>query len=401
MKIVILQGDGMPDHPIPELGNKTPLEVAKTPHMDEIARRGILGLVKTIPDGLPPGSDVGNLSVLGYNPNLYYTGRSPLEAASIGIDLKKSDVTFRCNLVTLGNLNGKTIMDDYSAGHISTEEAREIILDIRKGLEEEDIKFYPGVSYRHLMVWHGGTDKMKTTPPHDISGRDIMPYLPSGEGADKLRHLIEKSKEILKNHPINRKRIDSNKNPATSIWLWGQGKAPKMPRFRELYGVEGAVISAVDLVKGIGVYAGLRVINVPGATGYLDTNYEGKVQYALRALDEVDLVMIHIEATDETGHEGKVDLKIRAIEDFDSHIIGPVLEGIKRFKDYKILLLSDHPTPIELKTHTNEPVPFAILDSKDSNVKNKNQTFSEISASKTGVFIDEGWKLIGMLLEKN
>ncbi len=401
MKIVILQGDGMPDHPIPELGNKTPIEVAKTPHMDEIAKRGILGLVKTIPDGLPPGSDVGNLSVLGYNPNLYYTGRSPLEAASIGIDLKESDVTFRCNLVTLGNLNGKTIMDDYSAGHISTEEAREIILDIRKGLEEEDIKFYPGVSYRHLMVWHGGTDKMKTTPPHDISGRDIMPYLPSGEGADKLRHLIEKSKEILKNHPINRKRIDSNKNPATSIWLWGQGRAPKMPRFRELYGVEGAVISAVDLVKGIGVYAGLRVINVPGATGYLDTNYEGKVQYALHALDEVDLVMIHIEATDETGHEGKVDLKIRAIEDFDSRIIGPVLEGIKRFKDYKILLLSDHPTPIELKTHTNEPVPFAILDSKDSNVKNKNQTFSEISASKTGVFIDEGWKLIGMLLEKN
>ncbi|MER3445341.1 MAG: cofactor-independent phosphoglycerate mutase [Candidatus Dadabacteria bacterium] len=401
MKIVILQGDGMPDHPIPELGNKTPLEVAKTPYMDEIARRGILGLVKTIPDGLPPGSDVGNLSVLGYNPNLYYTGRSPLEAASIGVDVKESDVTFRCNLVTLTDSYGKTIMDDYSAGHISTEEAREIILDIRKGLEEDDIKLYPGVSYRHLMVWHGGTDKMKTTPPHDISGRDVMPYLPTGEGADKLRHLIEKSKELLKNHPINRKRIERDKNPATSIWLWGQGRAPRMPRFRELYGIEGAVISAVDLVKGIGVYAGLRVINVPGATGYLDTNYEGKVQYALRALDEVDLVMIHIEATDETGHEGKVDLKIRAIEDFDSRIIGPVLEGIKRFDDYKILLLSDHPTPIELKTHVNEPVPFAILSSIDSSVKNKDQTFSEISASKTGIFVDEGWKLVGMLLGKN
>ncbi len=400
MKIVILQGDGMPDHPIPELDNKTPLEVAKTPHMDEIAKRGVFGLVKTIPDELPPGSDVGNLSVLGYNPKLYYTGRSPLEAASIGVDVKESDVTFRCNLVTLRDSNGKTVMDDYSAGHISTEEAREIILDIRKGLDEEDIKFYPGVSYRHLMVWHGGIDRMKTTPPHDISGREVMPYLPSGEGTDKLRRLIDRSKELLKNHPINRKRIERGENPATSIWLWGQGRAPKMPKFRELYGIEGAVISAVDLVKGIGVYAGLQVIEVPGATGYLDTNYDGKVQYALRALDDVDLVMIHIEATDETGHEGKVDLKIRAIEDFDSRIIGPVLDGIKRFGDYKILLLSDHPTPIELKTHINEPVPFAILSSRDGGVKNKDQTFSEISASKTGVFVDEGWKLIGMLLSK-
>jgi 2,3-bisphosphoglycerate-independent phosphoglycerate mutase len=400
MKIVIFQGDGMPDHPIPELGYKTPLEVAKTPNMDELARSSIFGLVKTIPNGLPPGSDVGNLSVLGYDPRLYYTGRSPLEAASIGVNVRETDVTFRCNLVTLKDSNGSTIMEDYSAGHISTEEAKEIILDISKELEDDDLKFYPGVSYRHLMVWHGGIDKMKTTPPHDISGKEIINFLPNGEGASELRNLIEKSREILRNHPINQKRIDQGKNPATSIWLWGQGRAPKMPQFRELYGIEGAVISAVDLVKGIGVYAGLRVIDVPGATGYLDTNYEGKVEYALRALDEVDLVMIHIEATDEAGHEGKVDLKIRAIEDFDSRVIAPVLRGIKRFNYYKILLLSDHPTPIELRTHINEPVPFAIFSSKEGSVKDKNRVFSEKLASKTGVFIDEGWKLIGMVLDK-
>jgi len=401
MKIVIFQGDGMPDHPIPELGNKTPLEAAKTPNMDELARRSVFGLVKTIPDGLPPGSDVGNLSVLGYNPRLYYTGRSPLEAASIGVNVEETDVTFRCNLVTLKESDGKTLMEDYSAGHISTEEAREIILDIRKELEKEgEINFYPGVSYRHLMVWHGGTDRMRTTPPHDISGKEVTSHLPSGEGADKLRRLIERSKGLLKNHPINHKRVEQGKGPATSIWLWGQGRAPKMPRFKELYGIEGAVISAVDLVKGIGIYAGLRVLDVPGATGYLDTNYQGKVEYALRALEEVDLVMIHIEATDETGHEGKVDLKIRAIEDIDSRVIWPVLEGVKRFKDYKVLLLSDHPTPIEIRTHVNEPVPFAIFSSKDSGVKDGSRVFSEKSASKTGVFVDEGWKLMGMVLDK-
>lgn len=399
MKIVIIQGDGMPDHPIPELGNKTPLEAAKTPNMDELARRGLFGMVKTIPDGLPPGSDVGNLSVLGYNPKLYYSGRSPLEAASMGVNVEETDVTFRCNLVTLKDSDGKTVMEDYSAGHISTEEAREIILDIRKDLEKEgEINFYPGVSYRHLMVWHGGIDRMKTTPPHDISGKGILPYLPNGEGADKLKRLIDNSKELLRNHPVNKKRLKQGKNPATSIWLWGQGRAPKMPKFRELYGIEGAVISAVDLVKGIGIYAGLQVIDVPGATGYLDTNYQGKVDYALRALDEVDLVMIHIEATDETGHEGKADLKIRAIEDLDSRVIRPVLEGIKRFDNYKILLLSDHPTPIELKTHINEPVPFAIFSSKDRSVKDSSSVFSEKSASKTGLFVDEGWKLMGMLL---
>ncbi|GBD38392.1 hypothetical protein HRbin37_00641 [bacterium HR37] len=401
MKVVILQADGMPDHPIARLGNKTPLEVAKTPNMDYLAKRSILGMVKTIPDGLPPGSDVGNLSVLGYDPRIYYTGRSPLEAASIGVELGEHDVTFRCNLVTLKNVNGKYVMEDYSAGHITTEEARQIILDIKKELEDDDIRFFPGVSYRHLMVWYSGTDNIKTTPPHDISGKEISKYLPEGEGAKRLVSIMNKSRELLINHPVNLKRIKEGKSPATSIWLWGQGKAPNMPKFRELYGIEGAVISAVDLVKGIGIYAGLRVINVPGATGYIDTNYEGKVNYAIDALEEVDLVMIHIEATDETGHEGKVELKIKAIEDFDSRVVGPVLDKLKRFGNYRVLLLSDHPTPVEIRTHVNEPVPFAIFNSKDPYIKDPRCVFSERSASDTGIFIKEGWQLIGKIIRES
>lgn len=402
MKYVILQADGMPDHRLPELGNKTPLEVANTPNLDNIAKKAVqFGMVKTIPDELPPGSDVGNLSVLGYDPRIYYSGRSPLEAASIGVDLKRSDVSLRCNLVTLTEENGKTIMGDYSAGHISTEEARELILYLKEKLEEENLKFFPGVSYRHLLVWSNGNVNIKTTPPHDISGKEISGYVPVGEGTDKLNELIEKSKEILRGHTINKKRLSEGKNPANSIWLWGQGTAPSMPKFKELYGLSGSVISAVDLVKGIGHYAGLDVINVPGATGYLDTNYEGKVQYALDSLNRLDLTMIHIESTDETGHVGKAELKIQAIEDFDRRVVANVLEGIKRFSEYKILVLSDHPTPIDIKTHVNEPVPFAIYSSKDESIKDSNRVFSEKSASTTGVFVDEGWKLVGMVLGKN
>lgn len=401
MKYVILQGDGMPDHPLPELEGKTPLEAADTPNLDRMAKAAIkFGMVKTIPDNLPPGSDVGNLTVLGYNPNIYYTGRSPLEAASIGVPLGENDVTLRCNLVTLTQANGGEVMEDYSAGHISTEEAREIILDLKKELEEEGFTFHPGVSYRHLLVWTGGNMDIQTTPPHDISGKEIASYIPSGKGTEKLNELIEKSKQILKDHPVNRKRIEEGKNPATSIWLWGQGVAPSVPSFQELYGLTGSVISAVDLVKGIGHYAKLNVIDVPGATGYLDTNYEGKVEYALNSLDEVDLTMIHIESTDETGHVGKAELKIQAIEDFDSRVVGPVLEGIKRFGDYKILVMSDHPTPIDLRTHVNEPVPFAIYSSEDESVKNDKFVYTENSAATSDVYIPEGWRLMGMLVGK-
>jgi len=402
MKYVILQADGMPDHRLPELGNKTPLEVARTPNLDKIAKTAVqFGMVRTIPEGLPPGSDVGNLTVLGYDPSVYYTGRSPLEAASIGVQLKETDVALRCNLVTLRKYNGKTVMEDYSAGHISTEEAKELIIDLRKELEAENLKLFPGVGYRHLLVWNHGNKNIKTTPPHDISGKEIDQYIPRGEGTDKLNDIIEKSELILNNHPVNKKRIGEGKNPATSIWLWGQGVAPKMPTFRELHGIRGSVISAVDLVKGIGHYAGLEVIDVPGATGYLDTNYEGKVKYALNSLNDVDLTMIHIEATDETGHLGKAELKIQAIEDLDNLVVGPILEGIKNFKDYKILVMSDHPTPIDLRTHVNEPVPFAIYSSNDESIKDESLSYTETIASNTKVYLDKGWKLISVLLENN
>jgi 2,3-bisphosphoglycerate-independent phosphoglycerate mutase len=401
MKYVILQGDGMPDHPVPELGGKTPLEFARTPNLDKIARCATtFGMVKTIPDPLPPGSDVGNLTVLGYDPMVYYTGRSPLEAASIGVPLGEKDVTLRCNLVTLAENGGQTVMEDYSAGHITTEEAREIILDLKNELEEENFTFYPGVSYRHLLVWSGGNKDIHTTPPHDISGKAIGAYIPTGAGTEILNRMIERSRELLKDHPVNKKRMAEGKNPATSIWLWGQGTAPKMPSFEQLYGLTGSVISAVDLVKGIGHCAKLRVIDVPGATGYLDTNYEGKVDYALDSLEEVDLTMIHIESTDETGHVGKAELKVQAVEDFDGRVVGRVLEGIKRFGDYKILVMSDHPTPIDLRTHVNEPVPFAIYSSEDTSVKNDKFVYTEKSAATSDVFITEGWKLLGMLTGK-
>ncbi len=401
MKYVILQGDGMPDHPVPELGGKTPLEFARTPNLDKIAKAAItFGMVKTIPDPLPPGSDVGNLTVLGYDPMVYYTGRSPLEAASIGVPLGEKDVTLRCNLVTLAENGGQTVMEDYSAGHITTEEAREIILDLKNELEEENFTFYPGVSYRHLLVWSGGNKDIHTTPPHDISGKAIGAYIPTGAGTEILNRMIERSRELLKDHPVNKKRMAEGKNPATSIWLWGQGTAPKMPSFEQLYGLTGSVISAVDLVKGIGHCAKLRVIDVPGATGYLDTNYEGKVDYALDSLEEVDLTMIHIESTDETGHVGKAELKVQAVEDFDGRVVGRVLEGIKRFGDYKILVMSDHPTPIDLRTHVNEPVPFAIYSSEDTSVKNDKFVYTEKSAATSDVFITEGWKLLGMLTGK-
>lgn len=401
MKYVLLQADGMPDHKLPELGNRTPLEAANTPNLDKAAKIAMqFGMVKTIPDNLPPGSDVGNLTVLGYDPNVYYTGRSPLEAASIGVEIGPSDVTLRCNLVTLSENNGETIMHDYSAGHISTEEAAELINDLKSGLEEDNHRLFPGISYRHLLVWTGGNTDIQTTPPHDISDKPIAEYMPSGNGAEKLIELIIKSREILKNHPVNKKRASEGKNPANSIWLWGQGTAPKMPSFKELYGIDGSVISAVDLVKGIGHYAMLEVIDVPGATGYLDTNYQGKVDYALDSLNRVDLTMIHIEATDETGHVGKAELKIQAIEDFDSKVLGPVLEGVKKFGDYRILIISDHPTPIDIRTHINEPVPFAIISSSDESIKNDLLVYTEESASCTGLYISEGWKLMGNFLNK-
>ena len=391
----------MPDHKLAELEGRTPLEAAETPNLDAIAKRaGIFGTAKTIPDSLPPGSDVGNLAVLGYDPTKYYTGRSPLEAASIGVPLGETDVTVRCNLVTLAERDGRAVMEDYSAGHITDDDAAAIIEDLKKEFDGEEFSLSQGVSYRHLLLWRGGNSAISTTPPHDISGKETAPWLPSGEGAEKLVGLMERSRGILKDHPVNRKRRAEGKNTADSIWLWGEGTKPDMPSLRELYGVTGSVVSAVDLVKGIGIFAGMEVIEVPGATGYLDTNYAGKVSGALESLDRVDLAMIHIEATDETGHVGDAGLKIRAIEDFDRKVVGPALAGMERFREYRVLVLSDHPTPVDIRTHSREPVPFAMLDSGNLSVKDDSLVYTEDCAASGGVFVEEGWKLMGTLVAR-
>lgn len=397
MKYVILIGDGMSDYPIEELGNKTPLQFAKTPNMDMLAQKGTIGLVKTVPLGFPPGSDVANLSILGYDAAKYYTGRSPLEAASIGVKLGQKDLAFRCNLVTLRQQEGKVYMDDFSAGHISTEEAEKIIKDIGKELNTEDIRFHPGVSYRHLMVWHGGPDGLETIPPHDILGKEIKDYLPKGEGSNRLIELMNSSQMFLKDHPVNIKREEDGHNPANSIWLWGQGKAPKMPTLHERFGIEGSIISAVDLMKGIGIYAGLKVINVPGATGYIDTNYKGKAEYALKELETKDFVCIHVEAPDEASHNGDLKNKIKAIEDFDREVVGRVLEGLVKFKEYRLLVMPDHPTPITMKTHTREPVPFVIYPANSfmqGFICHNGKAFTEEEAKASCLLVEEGYKLI-------
>lgn len=366
MKYIIIVTDGMADRPLKELGGKTPLMVAFKPNMDRLASEGIVGAVRTIPEGLYPGSDVANLSIMGYDPKRYYTGRAPLEAASIGVKLKEEDVAYRCNLVTLQFNKDRTraIMEDYSAGHITTEEARELIKAINQALSTESISFYPGVSYRHLMVWKNGIAECECTPPHDITGKEITDYLPSGKADEILRSLMLRSVEILESHPVNRSRIQKGLRPANSIWLWGQGKRPNIPTFTEKYGLKGSLISAVDLTKGIGIYAGLKIINVPGVTGYIDTNYTGKAEYGINSLREHDLVYIHIEAPDEASHEGSIEKKIKAIEDIDALVIGTVLRMLKSYDEYRLLILPDHATPISVRTHTDEPVPFILYDSR-------------------------------------
>ena len=402
MKHIILIGDGMADYPVPELGGKTPLEVADIPNMNLIVQKGKLGMVRTIPMGLHPGSDIANLSILGYDPKQYYTGRAPLEAASLGLKLGPEDVAYRCNLVTLSVKNGKKYMDDYSAGHISTEEAEEIIHEIDQKLGIKDIKFYPGVSYRHLMVWKNGQKELSTTPPHDISGKAIDSYLPKGKGEKQILQLMNDSQTILENSNLNKIRIKNYKKPANSIWLWGQGKSPKMPTLLERYRITGSVISAVDLIKGIGVYAGLEVIDVPGATGYLDTNYQGKANYALRALEKRDFVYLHVEAPDEASHSGDLKNKLIAIERFDKEVVGTVLDKINRFRDYRIMVLPDHSTPLSVMSHTPEPVPFAIFSSEDKETKpSKDMGFNEKSARINNLFIEDGYKLLPFFLRKN
>lgn len=397
MKVIILLGDGMSDVTYSELGDKTPLQAAATPNMDFMARHGQTGLAKTVPEGLPPGSDVANLSVFGYDPRSCYTGRSPLEAVSMGVALGPDDVAFRMNLVTLRPHGTKLYMDDFSAGHISTEEGRELVATLQKELGSAEFEFHPGVGYRHLMVWRGGRDGMKATPPHDITGKSILEHLPSGDGAPAIINIMNHAQMVLHDHPVNKKRKEQHKHPANSIWLWGHGKTPRIDTYRDKFGLSGAVISAVDLIKGIGVCAGLDVINVAGATGYIDTNYIGKAQAALTALEDHDFVYVHVEAPDEASHSGNMQHKMQAIEDFDRQVVGTVLEGIRKFGEYAILCCPDHPTPVHLMTHTSDPVPFAIFRGGEGE-GNGAAAFDEQQAKATGLVV-EGHSLMDMLLK--
>jgi len=386
----------MADRPLKELGGKTPLQAAFTPNMDRLAREGVIGSVRTIPAGFHPGSDVANLSILGYDPKVFYSGRAPLEAASMGIELKEDDVAYRCNLVTLkfDRQKNHAVMEDYSGGHISTEEAGAMIKEIDRELGTETISFYPGVSYRHLMVWRHGTSDIECVPPHDITGKEISDYLPCGEGEEVIRDLMRRSVGVLEGNQINKERISKGKRPANSIWLWGQGRKPKMPTFREKYALSGALVSAVDLTKGLGVYAGFEILRVPGVTGYIDTNYIGKAEYSLKALEEVDFVYIHVEAPDEAGHSGNCRDKVRAVEDFDALVVGTVLSGAKAFDEYRILLMPDHATPTEVRTHTEEPVPFVIYDSRRMR-KNEGAAYDEsLMERKDAMVVEEGHRLM-------
>jgi len=409
MKYVIIVGDGMADEPIKELNGRTPLQAARTPHMDALAHGGELGLVYTTPKGYPPGSDVTQMGILGYDPKKYYTGRSPLEAASIGVQLGKDDVAFRCNLVTLSQggktegihrFSSKVVMEDYSAGHVTTEDARELIQELNDQLGNESFQFYPGVSYRHLLVWIGGKTHLQCTPPHDISGKPVADHLPKGDGTDLLREIMDAALLVLDAHPYNVERRKAGKLPANSIWLWGHGKAPTMPKFKERFGVSGSMIAAVDLMKGLGVYAGFELINVPGATGYLDTNYRGKGEYALQALKRHDLVYVHVEAPDEASHMGSLEEKLKAIERLDADVVGPIREGIKGFGPHRILVLPDHPNLVRLKTHTDGPVPYLLYqEGTASPVTASGRGYNEPDAQATGVVLTEGYRLIERFMQ--
>ena len=396
MKVIILLGDGMSDILYNELGNKSPLQAAQTPNMDFMARHGQVGLAHTVPKGLPPGSDVANLSVFGYDPRSCYTGRSPLEAISMGVTLGPHDVAFRMNLVTLQPKGSSIYMQDFSAGHISTAEAHVLVETLQQELGSAEFEFHAGVGYRHLMVWKGGKDGMQGTPPHDITGKSILDYLPTGDGADTLNNIMNHAQMVLHNHPVNVKRVEEGHLPANSIWLWGHGKTPRIAPFREKFGMSGAVISAVDLIKGIGICAGLDVINVEGATGYIDTNYLGKAQAALAALETHDFVYVHVEAPDEASHAGRMDHKLQAIEDFDRQVVGTIREGIKKFADYVILCTPDHPTPVRLMTHTSDPVPFIIYRGGEG-PGNGAVSYDEAQAANTGLVL-EGHNLMKELI---
>lgn len=403
MKYLVMLCDGMADEPNEALGNSTPMEKANKPCMDSLAAKAEVGIVKTVAEGLKPGSDVANLSVLGYEPAVYYSGRSPLEAASIGIDLKDTDVTLRCNLVTLSDdedYENKTILD-YCADDISSEEAKILIEYIQEKLGNDVFRFYPGVSYRHCLVWRNGNPHPGVlTPPHDITGKVITDYIPKGEAVDELYDLMKKSYDLLKDHPVNKARIARGKRPANSIWLWGEGTKPLLDNFSEKFGIKGSMISAVDLLKGIAICAGMNSVDVEGATGYLDTNFDGKCKAAIEEFKKgADLVYIHVEAPDECGHRGEIENKVKAIEMIDEHILAPVVEFLRGYDDFAVLVCPDHPTPLSIRTHTSTPVPYLIYDSKNE-INSGVKVFCEKEARETGNYIEKGFTMMNYFLTK-
>jgi len=396
MKYLIILADGMADYNIPELDGKTPLEYACTPNIDNLAQNALIGLVQTIPSGFPPGSDVANLSVMGYDPRRYYTGRSPLEAVSLGVDLADEDLALRCNLVTLSSESdyAQKRMLDYSSGEISTEESGILIAELQAKLGGGDFNFHAGISYRHLVIWENGSTKDITlTPPHDISDQLVEKYLPQGADGPSLLELMVKSEEILKNHPVNKKRIEKGQNPANSIWFWGEGRRPSLPIFKQKYGLNGSVVCAVDLVRGIGMCAGLNPVKVEGATGGVKTNFAGKARAALDELKRgQDFVYLHIESPDEAGHQGNLESKIWSIEQIDKEIVGLLLQELDDFDQIRAMLLPDHPTPLSTRTHSIDPVPFLIFD-KNNPIKDAVGKYDEKHAAK-GLFIAEGYELM-------
>jgi 2,3-bisphosphoglycerate-independent phosphoglycerate mutase len=399
LKYVLVVGDGMADEPVEALGGRTPLEVSRTPNLDFFARNGQVGLVRTIPEGMPPGSDVANMSLMGYSPQTYYTGRAPLEAVSMGLDLCPDDVAFRCNLVTLEEHREGLFMADYSGGSISTERARSYIEVLNDKLAGPAFEFHPGVSYRHVLLWRDGRkefDGLETVPPHDILGKPVDPHLPSGPGSRKLREMTDEARGVLRAH-LSRRAETGRAGQANAIWLWGQGRKPQMPLLRERFGVRGVTVSAVDLIKGLGRCAGLETIDVPGATGDLETNYQGKVYAVLKALGEFDFAFLHVEAPDEASHRGNLQEKIDAIERLDEEVLGVLRKGLAKLKHpYRLLVLPDHLTPLRIRTHADTPVPFLLYPE----VPGSGASYSEKEAERSGILIEDGSRMLDVLFQK-
>jgi 2,3-bisphosphoglycerate-independent phosphoglycerate mutase len=402
MKYIILVGDGMGDLPIPELDNRTPLEAARTPTIDKLCQNGELFRLQTIPKEMQPGSDIANLSLLGYMPQEFYTGRAPLEAASMGIELGEGETAYRCNLVTLENTGPYSLtMVDFSAGHIPTAESGALIQSLQEKLGSDLFHFYAGISYRHLMIYKKSLSGLITVPPHDYIGENVAEYWERYLNYPDLKLMLESACRILENHPVNQQRLQKGQPAANAIWLWGEGKAPSMPTVKAQFGLSGSMISAVDLLKGIGVYGGLDIINVEGATGYLDTNYAGKAAAALETLADHDLVFVHVEAPDEAGHQGSIPDKIRAIEDFDAKIVKPIFDGLQAMNgnsDFRLVICMDHFTPISIKTHSSHAVPVILYDSRQQGRKSR-LSYSEKNSEKTGVLLASGREFFSKLLQ--